>query len=101
MTNITTKETDKHVTVDIVGHAGYAEQGKDIVCAGVSTLAYTLINNLDRENCGIKYSIKDGEMHIEFNLVSEKIKNIFETINLGFSMLCGNYPENISIKNLN
>ena len=60
MTNITTKETDKHVTVDIVGHAGYAEQGKDIVCAGVSTLAYTLINNLDRENGGIKYSIKDG-----------------------------------------
>lgn len=32
------------VTTD--GHAGFAEHGKDIVCAGVSTLAVTLSDSL-------------------------------------------------------
>ncbi len=34
------------------GHAGYAEEGSDIICAGASTLIYTLANSLERI-CGI------------------------------------------------
>lgn len=34
------------------GHAGYAEEGQDIVCAGASTLLYTLVNSLERV-CGL------------------------------------------------
>lgn len=33
--------------VTIRGHAGYAEPGKDIVCAAVSTLVATFINVCD------------------------------------------------------
>ena len=29
------------------GHAGYADQGEDIVCAGISALVITVINALD------------------------------------------------------
>ena len=34
------------------GHAGYAEEGSDIICAGASTLIYTLANSLERI-CGV------------------------------------------------
>ncbi len=34
------------------GHSGYAEEGSDIICAGASTLVYTLANSLERI-CGI------------------------------------------------
>lgn len=30
----------------ITGHSGYAPQGADIVCASISTLAYTCINSI-------------------------------------------------------
>lgn len=33
--------------LSVNGHAGYAPNGSDIVCAGVSTLIYTLINSCD------------------------------------------------------
>ena len=34
------------------GHAGYSEEGSDIVCAGASTLIYTLANSLETI-CGL------------------------------------------------
>ena len=33
--------------IEISGHAGYAEYGKDIVCAGVTALTQTLIQSID------------------------------------------------------
>ena len=33
--------------IEISGHAGYAEAGKDIVCAGVTALTQTLIRSLE------------------------------------------------------
>ena len=32
--------------IEISGHAGYAEPGKDIVCAGVTALMQTLIQSI-------------------------------------------------------
>ena len=40
------------IGVFMSGHAGYAEEGSDIICAGASTLIYTLANSLERI-CGI------------------------------------------------
>ncbi len=34
------------------GHSGYAEEGSDIICAGASTLFYTLANSLE-SICGL------------------------------------------------
>ena len=31
---------------DCLGHAGYAEEGEDIVCAGISALVINTINSL-------------------------------------------------------
>ena len=46
----------------VSGHSGYAEAGSDIICAGASTLVYTLANALERI-CGIdtEYSTRIEE----------------------------------------
>ena len=41
------REEDRHrLTVD--GHAGYAEHGRDIVCAGVSAISFALLGYLQQ-----------------------------------------------------
>jgi uncharacterized protein YsxB (DUF464 family) len=42
---VTVKNGETHIS--ITGHAGYAEHGKDIVCAGVSAVAHSAILGLN------------------------------------------------------
>ncbi|SER62848.1 ribosomal-processing cysteine protease Prp [Lachnobacterium bovis] len=43
------------------GHAGYAEEGEDIVCAAVSALVYSTENALDKlTNARYSYGVDDG-----------------------------------------
>ncbi len=40
------KKNSNLVDIEITGHSGYAESGKDIVCSAVSSIAQTLIIGL-------------------------------------------------------
>ena len=42
------------------GHAGYAESGSDIVCAGVSVLTTTCVNTLEKV-CGFEPIVSGGK----------------------------------------
>jgi len=44
----------------VKGHAGYAEEGSDIVCAAVSALTITCVNSLEAV-CGITPTVEGGE----------------------------------------
>ena len=87
----------------VSGHSGYAEAGSDIICAGASTLVYTLANSLERI-CGIdtEYSTRiaedtgDGNVSAEIIIpegrvrdgaVADRAQVIMETIVLGFISL--------------
>lgn len=62
--------------VKIKGHANYAEEGYDIVCASVSSIAITTVNaivSIDKE--AIAYSEEDGLLEIDI-LKSDKTINI-------------------------
>ena len=53
------------LTVD--GHAGYAEIGKDIICAAVSVLAQGLVHSLKAlTDDEISYHIAGGHIDIEY-----------------------------------
>lgn len=47
----------KNYTVTMRGHADFAENGKDIVCAGASTLLYTLANTLEEFRTAMTLSL--------------------------------------------
>ena len=59
--------------VTISGHAGYAAFGYDIVCAGATALAQTLIKSVeDLTEDEIKYDISPGWVDIKDGNLSEK-----------------------------
>lgn len=59
--------------ITIKGHAMYEEKGKDIICAGVSSILTTTINGILRlEEKTISYEAKEGFVKIEV-LKEEKV----------------------------
>lgn len=93
------KYNANELELSINGHAGYAEEGKDIVCSAVSclfyTLAETLTNSIDYLN---GYSINTENGHIkaipkpQYKAV---IQRTFYTVCTGLSMIAEEYPENV------
>lgn len=77
------------------GHAGYAEEGSDIICSAASTLFYTAVNALN-EMCGLKdfYTIEEdkGDGNVSSSiilkdidpLIADKVQTIMETVLYGF-----------------
>ena len=80
----------------VKGHTGYAEPGKDIVCAAVSVLAQNLIQSIEELTPDkIKYSIQPGRVCIEYRNLSEKAKSLFDSFFIGIRMVIEDYPENV------
>lgn len=94
-----TEDSDMIKSVSILGHAMYADFGKDIVCSAASSIVTTTINGIlsfDKE--GLSYEVsKDG-------LVIKNIKtdNITQTLlNNMISLLKElekDYPTNVEVK---
>lgn len=86
-------------SISITGHANYAEPGKDIVCAAVSTLALTLMYSIDElTDDYIKSVSEPGNMNIEFITLSDGSKLLVESFMLGVQAMAENYPENIIVE---
>lgn len=89
----------KEDEITIKGHSGYAEEGFDIVCASVSSIAITTVNALLSidEDC-IEYVEKDGYLNIKLKKHNEVIdKLINNMINL-LKELEKNYKKYIEIR---
>ena len=74
MINVTIYKNEKHACMGFtaVNHAGYAEAGQDIVCAGVSALMINAINSIDRFTEDETSQVSnDEEALIDFRLKSE------------------------------
>ena len=72
MSNISIfKANDTYEGIRIEGHAGYAEAGYDIVCAGISVLIINFINSIDSFTDD-KFVVKEDE---ERGLIEFKFEN--------------------------
>jgi len=83
------------------GHAGYAEEGSDIICAAVSILTTTCANALESV-AGVegRAKVDEGYMQvlIEKNQVSHDTQVIFRTVIQGLRDLTDAYPEYLQLK---
>ena len=71
---------DRICSLEITGHAEFAEHGKDIVCAGVSSIGTGLLNAIDimcPEDCILKK--EDNLIYIEVLHDSERLQDILHT----------------------
>jgi len=103
MINVEFNPIEHEVTVK--GHAGYDEEGKDIVCASASALLYTIKHSLEKavemlENDTLKLSVKKGDASIRCTPKAEYEANvdvIFWTVLNGFEALAEGFPEYVTL----
>ena len=106
MTEIAYRAESGVLSLTVDGHAGFSEYGRDIVCASVSILAYTLgAAVLDAHSCGLLRSepianLSSGRARIVCVPFSEeygRIRSYYELIVRGYEMLCARYHDNVSL----
>lgn len=84
--------------IKILGHANYAPIGRDIVCAGISTLTQTLIQSMEElTEDKIEYSMEPGMVQIKFWSLSDKGRCLMDSFFLGVGMIAAEYPANVRI----
>lgn len=85
--------------IEINGHAGYAESGKDIVCAAVSILAQNLVRSLEELTRDSVYSrVEQGHINIEFGNLSEQGGLLVDSFFIGICAVANAYgPEYVRI----
>ena len=93
----------KKLSLIIKGHAG---EGKDIICASASILAYTLAQNLkDRKDLCDKVTLRLKEGNTEISCTPKDgswvaIRALYNAFIRGLDLLEANYPDNISVQRI-
>lgn len=97
---------DNFVECRVLGHANYSSEGNDIVCAGVSALVQTFIQNLyelkEKEKVyAMNEKIESGNVCFSFYVRDEDKKEylrIEKTIIIGLMLINNKYPENLCLR---
>ena len=92
--------------VRIEGHAGYGGPDGDIVCAGVSALAYALVETvLQYERNGALINVftkmEGGNVKAEWSAEpwNEKISDtLYDTIGYGLELMAERYPDHVRVE---
>lgn len=94
------KSGDHYTKLRIEGHAGYAERGKDIVCASVSALTITLENSLgslsDVPIMTAQY-INEEYPSIVIPVPSDKTDLLIEAYKIGIEGVQEAYPDYVKL----
>ena len=87
-------------SIDIQGHALFAPKGKDLVCAGVSSIAVGGMNALEELAHGVcRLQMEEGKIMIQVqDSQSEKAQFILETILIQLLTMEESYGNYIQIK---
>lgn len=95
MIKITYRIEKNIASIRIKGHAFFARPGKDIVCAGVSTLFYTLIHSTQ---CKRLKKWRKKVIYADYVTAAQKAR--FDMAIKGFELLAESYPRHVSVKKI-
>jgi uncharacterized protein YsxB (DUF464 family) len=101
MLKVTFTENPEKLSLKVEGHAGFAEPGKDIVCASASILTYTLASIIEKCDTNSNINLEGGDAIIESNcndpLMKDIIENSFNFAVAGYAQLEHNYPQYVRL----
>lgn len=85
MISVSIYKRDKEITgFDCIGHAGYAEEGCDIVCAGISVLVINTVNSVERfTGCSFDCKEKDGDVRFRLKESNPEAQLLLNSFQLG------------------
>ncbi len=98
MVNVDFCRKDGEIILSVTGHAGMDDTGRDIVCAAVSILIYTLAQRLkDIAKPKIYLSSGNAKISIKPHRNEMAVKEAFFTVKTGFLLLADRYPQCVKI----
>ncbi len=95
MTKVLYSARENYIQLEIQGHAGFDEVGRDIVCAAISILSQSFVACMQEEAEESNYRIDNGYLWVEAS--GYKVPYCFMPILTGFRMLEDLYPDYIEI----
>ncbi|WP_106768498.1 ribosomal-processing cysteine protease Prp [Paenibacillus faecalis] len=104
---ITRKEDGRIHSFEVKGHADYAPRGRDIVCAGVSTVTVGTVNSIEAlTGIAMKTKMKDGFLSgvvpiVEDESTSGQVQLLLESMVLMLQGIADSYREYIQIQEKN
>ncbi len=95
----------ERLSLIVKGHAGYAEEGRDIICASASILANTVAHKVDLLNrlgalkeCVIKLESGDTEIScVPIDSVYKPLQSAYSFAGTGFCLLAESYPQYVEV----
>lgn len=96
MINVSVEAQSSQINIKVQGHAGFAEAGQDIICAGMSMLAYALAEAARRETVLKMMHEQSGEMEITL-LRCYQARLLLGMFIAGAEMLAEQYPEHVAV----
>ncbi len=90
------KKKDEILSLQVSGHAGYAEKGEDIVCAGVSAILFGGLNALD-ELCAKECDIRVEENRVTVNVRGTKGNEICQVLLIQLETVSEKYEKFVKI----
>lgn len=95
-----TFENDTH-TLTVHGHANYDEYGRDIVCAGVSSLVQALIGYIEAKPYDVEVeciSLDETNGEVIIACTGEKdTAAVFCMVAIGLEQIANSYPDHVYI----
>lgn len=83
--------------LEIKGHAGSSESGKDLICAGVSSIVTGGFNALKKEEIA-SITLEEGYAKVELTNDSTYSNLVLEVILIQLQTIEVSYPQYIDIK---
>lgn len=90
-------QSEDMLQFDFAGHAGYAEKGKDIVCAGVSALYYALTEGVRRQ---APDAVSVSRKSVTIHLSSTTAAAVSEAVVTGLIAIAEAYPRHLSVRRI-
>lgn len=106
MIKVTFTESGDKLSLRLEGHAGYAEHGKDIVCASASILAYTVAQFVtEAEHNGdlispAQIQLESGDTFISCEpskAILHGMQDMYSFAKMGYALLEHNYPQYVRL----
>lgn len=80
------------------GHAGFNDNGHDIVCSAVSALLYSCVGSiLNLQNDGILSTEESGHYTIDCTYTDRAVYGVFMSMTIGLAQIALAYPNNVKI----
>ena len=103
MVTVTVKALHSQIhTVEISGHADFAEHGQDLVCAGVSSISVGILNALEElaeGECSLQMDSGFISIHV-LNRHNETIQLILKVMLIQFQTMAETYKKYIQIQKM-